>query len=425
MKANSNVRPFFWPALAGLILRMWWCQGMWPEPVSDFYFYFQAAEKLSQGLGYLNPDFTQAAFYPIGYPLYLSLIFEVMGANLVSVYILNMVSYLLTYQALHLLASRLDVSPRMIIYLLWVYALYPNHIYYCSLASGEVLFGALLLWYLYLSQLWDRRNSWWYACLSACVLAAALYIKPQVALLPLLLTGFRLASSFATSTLWQLAVHYMIVWMMLQPYYYRNYKEFGEYTFTHHYSGYNMYIANRPTANEQYRLDSSEVASIGILPTDAPRVRNEKFRQAALHYIVSRPLHFAGLLLRKCVWMYSNEIDGIYWNLRGKYPTQKIKLKEAVLHPDRSNFPPLYLGFAAIAQLSWIMLLLLAAWSVYTIYSYGAWGRPMWVVLTLCYFAAIHLALVASARYHYYMVPLMLLLIGYAWQVRSVRKSVA
>lgn len=149
---------------AAIALRLAWVALVTPQPVSDFRWYYERASELANGQGYsvtaatywpeyiippvlLSPAMGRVptAFWPVGYPAFLALIFTVSGPSLLAAKLANVALsagvLLLSYRiAARLFASRLVAGGTLLLL-----GFYPDHIAYSSLLSTEILFLFLLL----------------------------------------------------------------------------------------------------------------------------------------------------------------------------------------------------------------------------------------------------------------------------------------
>ncbi|MEX2237477.1 MAG: hypothetical protein WEB00_08080 [Dehalococcoidia bacterium] len=112
-------------------------------PASDALDYFTLASNLADGVGY--EEFGRpTAFWPVGYPALLGLVFEIIGNEVWVAKALNLVLALAAIPLLYLLGvvlyGRAVARPAS-----WLLALLPSHVFFTNLLIPEALFTTLQL----------------------------------------------------------------------------------------------------------------------------------------------------------------------------------------------------------------------------------------------------------------------------------------
>ncbi|MEI7832664.1 MAG: glycosyltransferase family 39 protein, partial [bacterium] len=99
--------PLFLLLAAGL--RIWWIctNDVWP--VSDFEWYYQCATNLAHGVGY-RYNGEVSAFFPPGYPVFLSLIIRLFGTSLFAIKCFSVLLQVSAVYLVYLLGRRLTSS---------------------------------------------------------------------------------------------------------------------------------------------------------------------------------------------------------------------------------------------------------------------------------------------------------------------------
>ena len=129
--------------LAGL-LRVGWVYYARTVPFSDFRQYDRLALGLAEGRGYVDQAGDPTAFYPIGWPFFLSLVYRVFGHSWIAAQLVNVLMgvgvVILTY-----LIARYLLDRRTALIAALIVALNPTLILYSSTLGTESLFVFLLM----------------------------------------------------------------------------------------------------------------------------------------------------------------------------------------------------------------------------------------------------------------------------------------
>src|SRR5437868_20672 len=109
---------------------------------SDASWYYDRAVDLASGRGY-SIDGIPTAYWPVGYPGFLGLLFRFAGPGYGLVYLSNLLLLLLAIYLSGAIALRLFKSRSVAGLTMLILALYPNQIAYTTLALSEPLFLCL------------------------------------------------------------------------------------------------------------------------------------------------------------------------------------------------------------------------------------------------------------------------------------------
>jgi len=115
------------------------------EPTSDAAWYYSRADMLARGLGYLGDHGEPTAYWPVGWPLTLSLAFRAFGTSIWTVGLFNLACAAVTAWLTLDLGRRISGSELAGRAALLLLALYPNSAFYVPLALTEVFYTMLLL----------------------------------------------------------------------------------------------------------------------------------------------------------------------------------------------------------------------------------------------------------------------------------------
>jgi 4-amino-4-deoxy-L-arabinose transferase-like glycosyltransferase len=170
--------------LIGAIARWWFLQTVNTQPVTDFHWYYQRAVEISQGQGY-RVDGHPTAYWPVGWPGFLGLMFKLFGASVWTGKGLNFCLSLSAVPLTFLLGLALFRSRVTAVLAAFLVAVHPGFIAYSGILASEPLFTFLtLIGTLWLVKGQDRPTRW---VLGGIAFGLACLVRPQAAVLPALI----------------------------------------------------------------------------------------------------------------------------------------------------------------------------------------------------------------------------------------------
>lgn len=424
--------------LIAISLRVAWLYAVSPEPVSDFRWYYERGQDMAAGYGYsmqaddfwpenispaaLTSDngrrFT--AYWPVGYPAFLGLLFFVFGPSILAVQVANLFLYtgvlLLAYHT----AKRLfqsELTGRLTLLFL---AFYPDHIFYTTLLATEILFLFLLLLGILLLLL-EMRLRW--AVVTGVVWGVICLIKPQTMLIPVIV----LAGQWLTDTLRNAStlndksktssgaqqgqvlrylkyggVLYLTIGLIILPWTFRNFRVFKNFVFVSTNGGYNLLMGNNPYASGTYGASERLTEMLGDVADE--RARDVRARHLALTYIVDHPWQTVKRWPKKLWFLYRQESVGLYWNQQG-VAAKSNKIPFHLLMRIAQGYYALIITFFLVALLFFLQIHLKAR--PIQMYSF-----PFLVVGIIVYFTFLSLLTFADGRFHFPIILWMIMLIG-------------
>jgi len=385
-----------------LLIRLLWIHLFPAVPATDFLYYFQGGESLSQGEGYrLKGELT--AFWPVGYPFFLSLVFRLFGVSVFAAQAANIVLYLVAMVLAIQLAKTLFQSPAAARFTGILMALWPNHVAYSALTSNESLFLPLLLG----TCLWFYRvrNPMVRALGVGLLAALACYVKPQALFFPILLYGeewlrLRAWPSLIRYAGWGLLV-YLCLGLVHAPWLLRNHQLFDEWVFVSTNGGLNLYIGNMEGASGTFELEEQhpEVKALKAEPNEA--LRSKQASKIAKEAIAADPVAFLSRIPRKWFHLMHKDVEGLYWC--------REQLPENLTHRQT--------WLRALSIPAQGVYLVLLALFLYTLLPHtGVWQVSRgWIgPLFLLYLLAIYAVFFGSTRFHFPLIPFMIMPVG-AW----------
>jgi hypothetical protein len=180
--------PLFWLIAGNAVLRVAWILYMHPPQIADFDWYFTHAVQLAHGQGYIwGGNYT--AYWPMGWPYFLSLILRVTGPHVMPGMFANATLSILIVCLIYRTAVQVFQSNAVALCAAIGYSLLPSQVQWNSVLGSEELFTFLLLssLYIYVKTTKVGIQSWFRATLfSGLLLGLACDVRP----LPLLFPGF-------------------------------------------------------------------------------------------------------------------------------------------------------------------------------------------------------------------------------------------
>ncbi|MDQ0189154.1 DUF2029 domain-containing protein [Alicyclobacillus cycloheptanicus] len=170
----------FWLLLVNVVLRGAWLCWMHPPQLYDFAWYYQRAVSLLQGKGYVwNGHPT--AYWPIGYPYFLSLVFHLTGphvmAGLIANAVLSIGIVLLVYAIARVTLAATAWPARAAAFAAALgYSLLPSHIEWNAVLGSEELATFLLVLALWVYLV--RPKAWWPVLAAGLCLGLSCDVRP-------------------------------------------------------------------------------------------------------------------------------------------------------------------------------------------------------------------------------------------------------
>jgi 4-amino-4-deoxy-L-arabinose transferase-like glycosyltransferase len=378
-------------AIVAVVLRLAWAGLMAErEPLLDEAAYIGHAVPLAQGEGYVNEAKSKEAFWPVGYPLCLAVVYRLTGIGLASGVGLQIGIETLTCLLLYILGKRTfgTLIARVAALLL---AIYPNHVFFSTLHLTEPLFTLLLIGAFALLLRSLNIGSWGYIA-AGMLLGLAALTRPIILLFPLLLPFWYVSQGWR----WRHALGISLVvfcstLVTASPWIIRNHQISGRWSDITTSGGFNFWIGNNPLALGGYRAPKNIRATLWD-GTIWDGTTYERGYQLGWQAIRDAPWSAVLRGFRKISYFFALETDGVVWNLKGF-----------------ERAPPLF----------WTLVLLLLANAAYVVMLgtglLGLLSPPhpssmttLFMLLSL-YMVMLTIAFFGDPRYHFPLVPFMLL----------------
>lgn len=283
-------------ALVALAARLAWGLSVRVPPVWDGELYERGARALATGLGYSCFLFGPAAdptvptaFYPVGYPAFLGALYRVFGVSASVIVVSGALLGAVTVALTHRLALRCAPPLPAAVAALAV-ALSPGAVILATTPMSETLWGALVTASVFAlarapSTLRSRDLA-----LTAALLAAAVYVRPQAVLLAPLLPA--LVSAPFAQRLRRAAAVTIAVLALVAPWTARNCRSLDGCAFVSTNGGSNLAIGAVPRATGQYlRLTADD----GCRGVKGERARERCWQSVAVASIRANPARWLRL----------------------------------------------------------------------------------------------------------------------------------
>jgi Dolichyl-phosphate-mannose-protein mannosyltransferase len=307
----------FVPACLALafLLRVAWMLTFDVRPYTDFEWYYDRGLEIAQGGGYaINGKPT--AYWPIGYPALLGLLFRLFGASITIAQFANVVMYMGVIYVSYTLSKQIFTSETIARITLLLLALYPNHIAYSTILASETPFLLLLMLGSAALVRSSHRSPLSWSVVAGVLFGFATLIRPQALLVPVIVLWACFGVTWARRRIvCTAALVYISLFLVLLPWTIRNTLLFQHVVFVSTNGGINLLIGNNPYATGSYIWN--EQVSAPVKDIEDEYERDQRARAVALEYIKNNPLRIVMLWPSKIWQLYLYDTEGIATNLIG------------------------------------------------------------------------------------------------------------
>jgi 4-amino-4-deoxy-L-arabinose transferase-like glycosyltransferase len=365
----------------------------------DTLWYYERASDIASGAGYSEGG-VPTAFFPVGWPGLLAGIFMITGPSVLAGQIVNLFFAALVFALTIMLGTQIfgdRLIGRVAVLLLTPY---PNQIAFVPFLATEIFYSALLL--LCVWSLAQERLS--LALFSGLLFGLATLTKAQSWFLPFfILLGVFLASpSWAAAARYAKlgAAAYIAVTLVVAPWTYRNQLVFDAFVPVSTNGGWTLLTGNNPQADGGYSPDTVLAKGINFDPADQVMM-DRLAKKRAQDWIKENPERFLLLLPRKFykLWAMDSVAESAYEDGLPRY----------------RDYALLFLALRLLNQAYYFLLLLLALPPVWLLLRRRAeippWGTAG---ISICFFfTAISLVFSGQSRFHYALMPFVVLYSGW------------
>jgi 4-amino-4-deoxy-L-arabinose transferase-like glycosyltransferase len=283
------------------------------EQTSDGAWYLNSALGIASGKGYSEGGYP-TAFWPVGYPGFLGVIFWLFGKHEILGQIANIIlatASLFLVMKLAKYLFRSEITARLAMVLITVY---PNNAAYTPLLFTEIYFTFLLLFGTYL---FIFRRGWFSVLATGFIFGLAALTKPQIVLLPGFLVILSLFEYEERQNARKYFVKGLIIYItmaaLLTPWAIRNTLIFGETVLISTNGGVTLLTGNNPSADGGYVEDDPLVAQRNFSVRDQVAA-DRRAKDLAVQWIKENPARFVELIPLKIwqLWFKDGEAEWFY-----------------------------------------------------------------------------------------------------------------
>lgn len=266
----------FWILGLAFVLRLWWIHEFDVVPASDFKAYYDNAMRFAEGKSFVvNNIEPKSAFWPIGWPFFLSIFFRLFGPSVLLAKLIGVACYLTAMTICYWMVLRATDSRLAASFSAFMLAIYPNHIALATILYSEYLYMALLLGgiWLYLARTGETEpRRCVHLGLAGVILGASTLVRTHSLYVPVLLmilapglwfsarghagwAQWARANGFIAAR--RLVLMYAGLFAVISPWLVRNYCAFGKPVMVTSV-GFNLLVATdtvkpiRPRKNPRY-----------------------------------------------------------------------------------------------------------------------------------------------------------------------------
>lgn len=313
-------RTVLWPVVVAIAARIVWALLVPVHSMSDAAMYDAFARQIAAGRGYVFPDGTVTAYWPVGAGALYGGVYRLFGPSAAGVVGVNLLmGTALAGVTAALAGKRFGARAGLAAGLL--VALWPVWIEFTTVLSSElpcVLFLMLAL----LVRVLDRPGPVARAALSTACLVASAYMRPIVLpLVPLLPVLDLLQHRDWRRTARELLGALVVTALLITPWALRNRAAFGHPVPISTNFGPNLWMGNNDRSNGGYM----GLPTAGV-PTNEV-ARDAYFKRQATNFIKAHPGRFVALCLARIRLSFDRETIGLAWNEEGVADAVKTPLK--------------------------------------------------------------------------------------------------
>lgn len=412
--------------LAALMIRIWVIRTFPVAPSSDYQTYYQVAEQIYRGILSSSGYSGYIAEFPhvIGFPFVLSLLFHFTGPSYIAGLYFNAVVSVLSAFLSGKIAEMLGGRVCGFISLLFT-AFWPSQILYSALLASEPVFSLLLLssiWlfiflYRFPARIGTIEGSMFLCCVLGFSLALANAIRPMatIFLIALILCFLPCKVSFSKNEKllysivdrfscqgWFRALAILLSFMFVGNFLSKAISNTIAFSLPSGLSssGFNLLVGTNIEARGAWNQADAEFLASNFAASNSGAIAQSACFNEAIKRISQNPVGVLKLTFEKVTYLWADDDYANYWV--GLFLNQQSALtagRQALLD-----------GFRAIN--SFYYLIFVAFTAVFGFFSLKKkYLTPaMALVLLLVGTAVLHMVLECQNRYHYFLLPVLVIL---------------
>lgn len=354
-----------------VLLRVLWLVFVPTQPVTDFDWYFERAWEW-RTTGQYAVDGVATAYWPVGYPAFLALLFWLLPATVMVARVANVVLVAVAIFSAGQLAFRWSGRERVAYLVAGLLAIHPAWVGYSGILASEPLYVALTLAGL---AAWGtpRAGAW---------LGLAVLVRPQALLVPV--WAWLTERERVAKPVWLLAA---LVLLPAGAWTVRNAVVLGSPAFVSTNGGDNLLISAMGTG----RYTPPQPLLPQVPPVPEPQ-RDRSARQTAVGVIKRDPGAWLAKIPAKLYETFLNGRDAPYW----AFQFEKGKLGD----PGRTAYRSGFLVYRQVCDVAPYVLLGLAALGL-------VWGRgeKRGAAIQILWIAALSVVFFGNPRFGFPAIP--------------------
>jgi 4-amino-4-deoxy-L-arabinose transferase-like glycosyltransferase len=374
----------------GLVLRMLWILLVPTQLYADWKWYDDAAYHLSQVWRY-EENGVPTAYWPIGYPLFLAVIYWIFGHSYLAVHLIGVVLSLCVCILAYVIAKRL-VGPVTARLSLVTLALFPGQIFYTNVLSSEILFTTLLLAMIFILLKTREQTSLLGPLIVGLLLGLLVMVRAVALVLPLLIVLFYLKwGRRSVVGLRNAILAVLVTCLVLLPWMLRNKRVLDTFSIATS-GGIDLYIGNSPISSGNWVWTKQNPFKDLSAPNEVEN--NRLGYKLATKFIMDDPLGFVIRGIKKEVYMFATDFGPI---------AKELDLAAKAHRVD---------GFVilnVVGQTYYLVVLILSAGGLFLLLKDKARRKPGLYLLVgiVTYWLAIHFVFFGIDRFHFPLVPIL------------------
>jgi len=265
--------------------------------------YHALAQQLATGNGYVTNEGIPTAFRPIGYPLFLALLFKIGGTGLLWIRLVQVILSSATILIVYALARRMMGTMPAIISA-GIVAVYPYFIFIAGAILPTCWFSFLLVLGVYFIVRAKEKHGKIKIGLAGILLGLATLTLPSAAVLVLLTAFWLFAVNYSQPkrAIMRTLILGFCTSLVVVPWIYRNYAVFGKPTIATN-GGRNFWLGNNPaaTASSGNNVALTESLAAHLNSVQSEIEKEHIYYQEGKQFISQHPDRFIKLAMLKAI----------------------------------------------------------------------------------------------------------------------------
>ena len=357
------------------------------KQVSDFQEYHDFAKQIASGEGYMRHG-QPTAWFPIGYPLFLSLLYRICGQYELAGQLSNVFLSLVIIIATYYIATKL-FSPTTAKLASLLVAIWPNLLAYTGLLCSDILFSSIFIVMLAILIYVTRKNYIPYMLIGLLFGLSTLTRTGFALFIIVVLCYLFINRANQAFHLFSIRIVLLLLTSILvfAPWWIRNYQVFDHFIPLSTNGGFNFWLGNVQLTQ------SNDPGTMDTVWPDTEYAMSSHGYKLGWNYIKKNPAAFLHQLPIKAINLFILDISGWRWLKQGSSSTKV----------------PFFL-LIAFSQLFYMLMILFAGIGFFFtgkyFLNYFKMGHYL-MIATLCYWIVIHCIFFGKDRYHLPLIPIM------------------